>query len=86
MFSKLKTILSAIDLLLTLDREYRKVFEMAPKTEFRRAKCLKEILARAKAVADNLKVLGAKYANMLRLLKHLDLLVPKENIALTPII
>ena len=59
---------------------------MNPKTEFRRAKCSKETLARPKAVVDNLKVLGAKYANMLRLLKYLDLLVTEENIALTPII
>ena len=29
-------------------------------------------------------VLGAKCANMLRLLKYLDLLVPKENITLSP--
>ena len=39
------------------------------------------LLKRRKALADHMDVLVAKYANML-LLKHLDLVVPKENIAL----
>ena len=34
------------------------------------------------AVADRLEVLRTKYVNMMWLLKHLDLLGPKENIAL----
>ena len=49
---------------------------------------MKDILVRVKvaplemkkALADHVEALGAKYANMLLLLKHLDLLVPKENI------
>ena len=36
-------------------------------------------------MADNVEVLGAKYADMLWLLKHLDISVLKENIALSPI-
>ena len=32
------------------------------------------------AVADHAEVLGAKYANMFLLLKHLDLSVHKDNI------
>ena len=43
-------------------------------------------MKRRKAVADHAEVLGAKYANMLLLLKHLDLSVHKENIVLSPII
>ena len=43
------------------------------------------VLKRRKVLADNVEVLDAKYANMLLLLEHLDLLVPKENIALIPI-
>ena len=59
-------------------------FERIPIVRFRRAKSLKDILVRAK-VARHVEVLDAKYANMLLLLEHLDLLVPKENIALIPI-
>ena len=49
---------------------------------FRRAKRLKDILVREKVapLADYAVVLGA---NMLRLLNHSDLSVPKENIALS---
>ena len=43
------------------------------------------ILKRKKALADHVEVLGEKYANMLLIMKQLDLLVPKENIALSPI-
>ena len=43
-------------------------------------------MKRRKAVADHAEVIGAKYANMLLLLKHFDLLVHKGNIALSPII
>ena len=37
-------------------------------------------LKQRKALTNHGKVLGAKYANMLWLLKHLDFSVPKENI------
>ena len=37
-------------------------------------------LKQRKALANHVQVLGAKYANMLWLLKHLDFSVPKENI------
>ena len=43
------------------------------------------LLTRRKALADHMDVLGAKYANMLFPLKHLDLLVHKENITLRQI-
>ena len=43
------------------------------------------LLKRKKALADQVEVLGEKYANMLLIMKRLDLLVPKENIALSPI-
>ena len=43
-------------------------------------------MKRRKAVADHAEVLGAKYTNMLLLLKHLDLSVHNENIVLSPII
>ena len=43
------------------------------------------LLKRRKALVDHVDVLGAKYGNMMLLLKHLDLLVPKENIAIIPI-
>ena len=92
-FLKLKNKLSEIHLLLTLDREHGKVFEHVPIIGFRRAKGLKDILVRAKVAplekkkgcSDHAEVLGAKYANMFLLLKHLDLSVHKENIALSPI-
>ena len=45
---KLKKVLSEIHLLLTPDREHRKVFERIPIVGFRRAKSLKDILGRAK--------------------------------------
>ena len=48
MLSKLKNVLSEIHLLLTPDREHGKVFEKIPIVGFRRAKRLKDILARAK--------------------------------------
>ena len=41
-------------------------------------------MKRIKAAEDHVTVLGAKYANMLGLLKNLDLSVPKENITLSP--
>ena len=47
-FSKLKNILPKIHLLLTLDRENRKVFENAPLMRFKKEKSLKDILVRAK--------------------------------------
>ena len=47
-FSKLKNILSKIHLLLTPDRENRKVFENAPTIRFKKGKSLKDILVRAK--------------------------------------
>ena len=43
-------------------------------------------MKRRKAAADHVEVLGAKYAKMLLLLKHLDLSAHKENIVLSPII
>ena len=94
MFSKLKNVLSEIHLLLTPDREHGKVFENVPIIGFRRAKSLKDILVKAKvaplkkrkAVADHAEVLGPKYANILLLLRHLDISVHKENIVLSPII
>ena len=49
-FSKLIIILSEIHVLLTPDREHRKAFEKVSIIEFRRAKSLKNILVRAKAV------------------------------------
>ena len=89
--AKLKSLLSEINLLLTRDREHGKVFERIPVVGFRRAKSVKDILVRAKvaplekkkALADHVEVLGAKYASMLLLLKPLDLLMLKENIALS---
>ena len=48
MLSKLKNVLSAIQLLLTPEREHGKVFENIPIVGFRRAKSLKDILERAK--------------------------------------
>ena len=42
-------------------------------------------MKREKAPSDHVEVFGAKYAHMLLLAKHLDLLVPTKNIALTPI-
>ena len=47
-FSKLKNILFKIHLLLTPDREHRKVFENVPIIGFKKGKSLKEILVRAK--------------------------------------
>ena len=41
-------VLKKIHLLLKPDREHGKVFERIPIVVFRRAKCLKEILVRAK--------------------------------------
>ena len=58
------TILSEIHLLLTVEREYGKVFEKVYIIGFRKAKRLRDILVRAK-IADHVKVLSAKYANML---------------------
>ena len=89
--AKLKSLLSEINLLLTRDREHGKVFERIPVVGFRRAKSVKDILVRAKVaplekkktLADHVEVLGAKYASMLLLLKPLDLLILKENIALS---
>ena len=49
-FSKLKNILFRIHLLLTPDREHRKVFENAPIIGFKKGKSLKDILVRAKAL------------------------------------
>ena len=48
MFLKLENILPEIHVLLTPDREHGKVFEKIPIIGFRRAKRLKDILARAK--------------------------------------
>ena len=45
--SKLKNVLSEIQLLLTPDREHGKVFENIPIVGFRRAKSLKDVLVRA---------------------------------------
>ena len=89
--AKLKSLLSEINLLLTRDREHGKVFERIPVVRFRRAKSLKDIFVRAKVaplekkkvLADHVEVLVAKYASMLLLLKPLDLLILKENIALS---
>ena len=47
-FSKLKNILFKIYLLLTPDREHRKVFENVPIIGFKKGKSLKDILVRAK--------------------------------------
>ena len=43
-------------------------------------------MKRRKAVVDHAEVLGVKYANMLLLLKYLDLSVHKDNIVLSPTI
>ena len=89
--SKLKTVLSEIHLLLAPDREHGHGFEKIAIVGFRRAQSLKDILVRMKvapiekALADHVELLGAKYVNMLWLQKHLDLSVPKKNIALSPI-
>ena len=48
MLSKLKNVLSEMQLLLTPDREHGKVFEKIPIVGFRKAKSLKDILVRAK--------------------------------------
>ena len=69
MFSKLKNVLSDIQLLLTPDREHGKV----PIIVFTSTKPLIGILVRAKVtllkrrmtVSDYVGVLGAKYGNML---------------------
>ena len=85
-FLKLKNVLSEIHLLLTPDREHRKVFEKVRIIGFRREKSLKGILVRAKVAPLEKKkgccrsVLGAKYAKMLLLLKHLDLSVQRKRI------
>ena len=79
-----------LKLLLTPEREHGKVFERIHIVRFRRAKGLKDILMREKVAPLEKKkgsyrsceVLGAKYTSMVLLLKHLDLVVPKENIAL----
>ena len=47
-FSKHKNILFKIHLLLTPDREHRKVLENVPIISFKKGKSLKEILVRAK--------------------------------------
>ena len=47
-FSKLKSIMSKIHLLLTPDKEHQKVFNEIPIIGFRRSKSLKDILVRAK--------------------------------------
>ena len=47
-FSKLKNTLFKIHLLLTPDREHRKVFENVPIIGFKKGKSLKDILVRAK--------------------------------------
>ena len=47
-FSKLKNILSKIHLLLTPDREHKKVFENVPIIGFRKRQSLNDILVRAK--------------------------------------
>ena len=76
-FSKLKNILSKIYLLLTPDREHRKVFENVSIIGFKIGKSLKDILFRAKVppprrvsvvLATNQ---GVKFANMLP--KHTNL-------------
>lgn len=87
-FSKLKNVLCDIQLLLTPDREHWK----APIIVFTSTKHLMGILVKAKVtlwkrrmtVADHVGVLDAKHENMLWLPKHLDLSIPKENIALSP--
>ena len=57
MFSKLKNLLSEIQLLLTLGREYGKLFEKKPIITFRRAKSLKDILMRAKVAPPEKEVM-----------------------------
>ena len=72
-FSKLKNILFRIHLLLTPDREHRKVFENAPIIGFKKGKSLKEILVRAKVPPlkterDSVVLAinqGVKFANIL---------------------
>ena len=83
---KLKNVLSEIHLLLTPDREHGKVFERIPVVGFRRAKREGSTSwQKNPAPSDLVEVLYAKYGHMLLLVKHLDLLVPKQNITLTPI-
>ena len=72
-FSKLKNILFRIHLLLTPDREHRKVFENAPIIGFKKGKSLKDILVRAKVPPlkterDSVVLAinqGVKFANIL---------------------
>ena len=89
MFSKLKDMLPEI--LLTPDRKHGKISEKIPIIWFERAISLKQILMTAK-VAPLEKTRGyfrlcgdtrCDIANMLQLLKHLDLSVLTENIALS---
>ena len=47
-FSNIKTILNFIHLLLTPDREHRKVFEQVPIVGFKKGKSLKDLLVRAR--------------------------------------
>ena len=49
-FTNLKDAMSFLHLLLTSDQEHQKVFHKVPITGFRRAKSLKDILVRAKAL------------------------------------
>ena len=78
-FSKLKNILFKIHLLLTPDREHRKVFENVPIIGFKKGKSLKDILVRAKVPPlkterDSVVLAinqGVKFANILP--KHTNL-------------
>ena len=73
MLLKLKNFLYEIHLLSTPDLKHGKVFEKVPIVEFTRAKSLKKIIVRVKAiplekkeaVADHMEVLDTKYGNML---------------------
>ena len=47
-FSKLKKVMSSINILLTPDQEHNRVFKEVPIIGFRRAKSLKDLLVRAK--------------------------------------
>ena len=64
-FSKLKTILSKIHLLLTPDREHSKIFENVPIIGFKKGKSLKDILVRAKVSVVLAINQGVKFANIL---------------------
>ena len=70
--AQLKTLMTRINLLLTSENDYNKVFRDVPTIGFRRGKSLKDILVRAKYVKLKIKVggvlvkdLDVKFVNIL---------------------